>query len=82
MLGNADIETAGMNVIQSGGLDLAQVFRTSEREEDPGMAVRERMPKAAQNTVPKAGQKPEFKPVSTKKLYEAAKIFIQYMQER
>ncbi len=82
MLGNADIETAGMNVIQSGGLDLAQVFRTSEREEDPGMAVRERMPKAARNTVPKAGQKPEFKPVSTKKLYEAAKIFIQYMQER
>ena len=62
MLQYADIEVTGMNVAQSGGLDLAQASRESVREKDAEASGRLE--------------------ASTKKLYETAKIFIQYIQER
>ena len=69
MFRDADIETVSMNVIFNEGLDVAMIARMSGRE-DVAEAEDVREPAAAKKTVP------------TKKLYDAAKIFIEYVQER
>lgn len=70
MFRNADIETVSMNVIFNEGLDVAMIARMSGREDVAGAEDARQTEAAARKTVP------------TKKLYDAAKMFIEYIQER
>ncbi len=70
MFESADIKVTGLNFIQNSGLDLSAVSQTAGREGNIGTGN-------AGTAAADAGQE-----VSTKKLYETAKIFIKYIQER
>jgi len=70
MFESADIKVTGLNFIQNSGLDLSAVSQTAGREGNIGTGN-------AGTAAADAGQE-----VSTKKLYETAKIFIKNIQER
>ena len=74
MFESADIKVAGLNFIQNSTLDLSAVSQTAGREINTGNTGNLGMEHAQ---TADAGHG-----VSTKKLYETAKIFIKYIQER